>query len=243
MVVAVTLVSGCKLPSTISESPFKQAIGSKDRSVTFKESELSPKRAAEACIVTAEQLEAAGHFKEAIGLYEKARGHDSKAIDYSRRLAVLYDKQGNIANAAREYAQAIESDPKNADLLNDFGQFHLSQGDLAGAESNFRSAIALDEKHQRAWTNLGIALAQQARYQEAFDAFTPIVGPAAAHSNIGTIMAKQGRTIDAQKAFQQALALNPKLQQPRAFLNYYAQHDAGSTVAQASFTSAEVPRN
>ena len=53
----------------------------------FSGSELSPRKAAEACVVTAEKLEAAGHRREAIGLYERARQHDAKAIDYSRRLS------------------------------------------------------------------------------------------------------------------------------------------------------------
>ena len=53
-----------------------------------------------------------------------------------------------------------------------------------------------------------------------------IVGPAAAHSNVGAIMAKQGRRSEAQRAFQQALSLNPSLEQPRAFLAYYAQHSS-----------------
>lgn len=226
--------AGCKLPSADISSPFKRALGRSQPTTAFDESELSPKSAAEACIVTAEELEAAGHRREAIGLYEKARQHDARAIDYSRRLAVLYDKEGDIAKALQEYAQAIAAEPKNADLANDFGQFHLSQGDLASAETNFRQAISLDENHQRAWTNLGIVLAQQARYQEAFDAFARIVGPAAAHSNIGSIMARQGQVLEAQQAFRQALTLNPSLQQPQAFLAFYAGDSTSSVVAPVS---------
>jgi Tfp pilus assembly protein PilF len=184
----------------------------------FQQSELSPEQAAEACIVTAEKLEAAGHRREAIGLYEKAREHDAEAIDYSRRLAVLYDQRGDVANAAREYHKAIADDPENPDLLNDFGYFHLTQGDLTAAETKFRSAISLEEDHQRAWTNLGIVLAYQGQYQESLAAFTRVVGPAAAHSNVGAILAKQGNTEQAKREFRQALVLNAGLEQPRAWL-------------------------
>lgn len=233
---AAFMLTGCKLPQAGTASPFKQAVGGK-LSTPFNESELSPKKAAEACIVTAEKLEAAGHRREAISLYERARRHDATAIDYSRRLAVLYDKEGDIANASREFSQAITTQPKNTDLINDFGHFHLTQGDLAGAETHFRKAISVDANHQRAWTNLGITLSHQARYQEAFDAFMRVVGPAAAHSNIGAIMAKQGCRQEAQQAFQQALALNPTLKQPRAFLSYYAQQSSSSLATPASFVT------
>lgn len=231
--VGITL-AGCQLPS-ITDS-FKHSLGVSPSSALFDDSELSPRKAAEACIVTAEKLEAAGHRREAIGLYEKARQHDAKALDYSRRLAVLYDKEGDVANAAREYTQAIVNEPKSPDLLNDYGYFHLTQGDFAAAESHFRKAISFDENHQRAWMNLGITLAHQTRYQEAFDAFARVVGPAAAHSNVGAIMAKQGQVQQAKKAFQQALSLNRALRQPQAFLSYYAQHSSQPTATSASFT-------
>lgn len=217
--------------------PFNSSLDGTRDFAFFNDSELSPSKAAEACIVTAEELESAGHHREAIGLYEKARQHDANAIDYSRRLAVLYDKEGELGNATKEYAAAIASDPENADLLNDYGYFFLSQGDLIAAEANFRKALSVDESHQRARTNLGIALARQNRNQEAFDAFAKVVGPAAAHSNVGAIMAKQGRVQEAQQAFRQSLSLNPTLRQPQAFLSYFAQNSMQPSVAPASFTT------
>ena len=47
-----------------------------------------------------------------------------------------------------------------------------------------------------------------------------MIGPAAAHSNVGVLMAKQGRYDQAKQAFHQALAPDPTLQQPKAFLAY-----------------------
>ena len=45
-------------------------------------------------------------------------------------------------------------------------------------------------------------------------------GPAAAHSNVGVLLAKQGHYDQAKQEFHQALASDPTLQQPKAFLAY-----------------------
>lgn len=220
-----TASGGCHLPTIhrtlLGDGPQTSSV---TKATKFEQNELSPEQAAEACIVTANELERAGHRREAVAMYQRARQHDPEQIDYSRRLAVLYDQMGNATKARAEYRAAIQRDPKNADLLNDVGYFHLRQGDLPAAESSFRKAIEQAPTHERAWTNLGIALARQGRYEEAHDSFARVVGPAAAHSNVGAIMAKQGHFHQAQAAFQQALALNPNLQQPRAFLAYFEKN-------------------
>ncbi|MEX0818062.1 MAG: tetratricopeptide repeat protein, partial [Pirellulaceae bacterium] len=159
LALVVLTQAGCHLPFQKDASPAARPVVGAHVAPPFQETELSPKQAAQACITTAEKLEAAGHRREAIGLYQRARQHRPQAIDYSRRLAVLYDQEGDSANALREYGEAIAADPNNADLANDFGYFHFIQGDLASAEASFRKALTLDQNHPRAWTNLGLVLA------------------------------------------------------------------------------------
>jgi len=237
LVCLISATTGCHLFPVGDRGPSDDRLQGSGltKATKFEQNELSPEQAAEACIVTAEELERAGHRREAVAMYQRARQHAPEQIDYSRRLAVLYDQLGNAAKARAEYRAAIQRNPKNADLLNDGGYFHLRQGDLPAAESSFRKAIEQAPTHERAWTNLGIALARQGRYEEAYDSFARVVGPAAAHSNVGAIMAKQGHIQQAQAAFQQALALNPNLQQPQAFLGYFEQQ--GQTTVSSRVSS------
>jgi Tfp pilus assembly protein PilF len=222
-VVLLVGLFGCKSPFILPQRNSEQHLPAKASVATrFEQTELSPRQAAEACVATAEELEGAGHLSEAAALYEKGRQHEPDVIDYSRRLAVLYDRLNLPERARPEYRRAIEQAPHNADLWNDFGYFLFRQGELTESESPLRKAIALAENHERAWTNLGIVLAHQARYGEAFEAFSRVVGPAAAHSNVGAIMAKHGQTHQACTAFHQALAINPSLRQPQVFLAYFA---------------------
>ena len=200
---------------------------------------LPPAEAARACFTTAEELVKAGHRHEAIRLYEKARQYNPQLQGLSRRLAVLYDQAGESLQAAAEYRRALQENPQDADLLNDLGYFHYRRKRWAEAETQLRRAVEINPKHEAAWTNLGLVLAGQGCYQEAFDAFNRAVGPAAAHSNVGVILAKHGRREEAVRRFRQALTLDPTLKQPQAFLEYLQEHSgpAPGSVAHADSES------
>ncbi len=178
--------------------------------------DLPTAQTVQACLTTADQLAAEGHAREACLLYEKARGLDAGAADYARRLAPLYDAQGDLARAGSEFNAALAAAPHDADLLNDVACFHERQGNFAEAERLFRLALAAQPTHERAAVNLGITLAHQGRIQAAFDTFAKVVGPAAAHSNVGMLLAQQGRTSEALLALNEALRLNPALPQAQA---------------------------
>jgi Tfp pilus assembly protein PilF len=182
--------------------------------------ELPPKEAARACLVAAAELQNSGHVDNAIQLYEKARRYDPNLKGVSHRLAVLYDFKGNSSQALTEYRKALDADPKNVNLLNDFGYYCWERGNLDVAEQWLRKALEIDSKHQRALSNLGTVLVAQRRYDEALNEFSKAVGPAAAHSNLGVLLAQQGQYDRARAAFREALALDPTLQQPKAFLGY-----------------------
>lgn len=181
---------------------------------------------AQVCTVTAEHLEKQGHQREAILLYERARAHDPQALNYARRLAVLYDHQNQPQKALDEYEQALEKSPHDPDVLNDFGFFHYRQGNMDVAEELLDRALQLDNSHQRAWTNLGIVRAHQGRYEESFEAFSQVSNEAAAHANVGTIMARQGQFEDAKEALRRATELDPALERPRAILSYLVEHES-----------------
>jgi Tfp pilus assembly protein PilF len=184
------------------------------------QAELPPREAAQACLTTAKELFDSGHDREAIQLFERARQLDPKQTQIARFLAVLYDRQHDTIHAEAEYAKALKLTPKDPDLLNDIGYFHYQYERWADAEIAFRDAIKHNHKHERSKVNLAMTLCQLGRYAEAFDLFREAVGPAAAHSNIGMMLAREHKRDEAIQAFQQALALQPELPQARAGLDY-----------------------
>ncbi len=171
-------------------------------------------------MVTAEQMQNSGQVDQAILLYEKARRNDPSLKTIAHHLGVLYDLQGDSTRSLVEYKLALEAEPKNPDVYSDVGYYYFKRGNLGDAEQMLRKAVEIDAKHARALTNLGMVLAAKQRFGESFEAFSKVVGPAAAHSNVGVLMAKQGRNDDARKEFHAALALDSTLKQPKAFLEY-----------------------
>jgi len=65
-------------------------------------------------------------------------------------------------------------------LRGDLGYYSYHRRDWQKAEEHFRRAIAQSPEHERAYVNLGLALGEQERFQESFDAFAKVLGPAAA---------------------------------------------------------------
>jgi Tfp pilus assembly protein PilF len=193
---------------------------SENKTAATPRGELPPKEAARACMAAAEELEKNGHNSEAIVLYEKARSKDAGLKAVPHHLAALYDAEGDSTHALEEYRKALELEPTNADLLNDFGYYCYERENYPEAEKTLKKAVAISPKHEKALANLALVLAAQSRFDESYETFCKVVGPAAAHSNVGVLQAKQGRNDDAKRSFQQALAADASLQQPKAFLAY-----------------------
>jgi Tfp pilus assembly protein PilF len=218
----LALLSGCATSSFapshlfgISSAPADDAeVSSTDHD------ELPPKEAARACLLAGQEMQNSGHIEQAIALFEKARNKDPNMKSVAHRLAVLYDAQGDSPRALAEYNKAVEADPQNPSLLSDLGYYYFERGNHAEAEKSLRAALAIDPKHTKSLGNLGLVLAAQGRFDESFAAFSAAVGPAAAHSNVGVLRARQGQYDQAKREFHQALAIDPTLRQPRAFLEY-----------------------
>ncbi len=195
--------------------------------------ELSPAESAEVCAATAREMEAHGKELAAIEQYERARSFDRRRKGIAPRLAVLYDRQGNHERASAEYATALREEPKNADLWNDFAYFQFEREAYDEAEQAARRAVALDADHKRAWVNLGLILAERQRYDEAYESFTRAVSPAAAHNNLGIILARQGNAAEAREHLAEAHRIDPTLRQPHAVLAYLneSEQDASEVAA------------
>jgi len=173
--------------------------------------QLPPNEAVKVSLTVAAEFEQKGEDGAALVQYERARQHDPNIPNLSRKLAILYDRVGNEARALEEYQKCLAAHPKDVELLNNMGYFFYSRRRLPEAEQHLRKALALDSKHARAWVNLGLTLGQMERYAEALEAFQHAVSPAEAQSNLGFILATQGKRDEAKQAYRQALALQPSL--------------------------------
>ncbi len=218
----VIVLTGCGVMprSEIVQSPSARA----GVQPTSPLKQLSPKLAAQACVSTAQQLEAKDRLEDAIIQYERARVHQPNCPGISHRLAVLHDCLGNTESAWKEYQAALEESPDDADLLNDLGYFYFQRQQFSEAEKCFREVVKLEPGHARAWTNLGLTLGSEKRFDEAETAFQQASTPANAHYNMGIVYSQLGEFDKARTAFLESKRLDPALRQPEAILRYFDDH-------------------
>jgi len=236
--------AGCQLwPGKESPGPKGLFAGRHSRPAEVDSSriaggDLAPAESAQACRVTADKLAQQGHLREAIMLLERARSASEEPTD-ARKLAVLYDRSGQPGKAEARFRAALKRQPNNADLLADYGFYLYRRQQHERAEQVLRRALAIDNSHRRAWTNLGMTLARQAKYEESHAAFSKVVSPGQAYANVGAIMAQAGRRDLAQRTLRRALHLEPQLPQAVALLNHLDETQAGLALNRSDRSESE----
>lgn len=197
--------SGCALfPAAVSTLP--------SHSLSAESAgEVDAKTQAEACRRTGMQLAAHERDDQAIAQLERARELDPNIKAIAHPLAVLYDRQGRIDAAEREYLAALKETKNSPDVLNDYGYYLYSRNELARAEEALQDCLRQNENHQTARLNLGMVLAKQGRDDESFAEFEKAVGPAAAHHNLGLLQLRGGRQSEGLSHLRQAAERDPSL--------------------------------
>jgi tetratricopeptide (TPR) repeat protein len=214
----VVLLSGCSwLPTWKSESllgngPDMAPVPSLSVPLTgpapVKKDDLPDDQLLKLALVAGDEFMKQGHDAEAIQQFERARRLDAKA-PVARKLARLYERQGQFSQALAEYKLALEQSPQDADLCNDVGYCYFQMGNYVQAEHWLKRSRNLKSGHARASVNLGMAVGMQNRHAEALRLFQEVLSPADAYSNLAFVYLKQGRRTEAIEAYQQALLLQP----------------------------------
>jgi hypothetical protein len=111
------------------------------------------------------------------------------------------------------YEKALKSKPQDARIWNDAGYSASQQGHWQEAERKLRQALKLQPNDPRVTNNLGIALAAQGKSDEAITLMSRVGGPAAAHANVGYVLASLGKTTEAKDHYRRSLRMQPGLTQ------------------------------
>jgi len=237
------------MPNTVDEAPLPDS------------QQLPASEAARLLVVHGDKLVEHGREAQAVVQFEKARSLQPDYPGLAHKLAILYDRLAQDQKALAEYQRALKQQPDNPYVLNDFGYFHYQRGRYAEAERYFREALAACERatdrsslawttntntsksthhaiRERAAVNLGLALAQQGKLQEAYTAFTQALTPAQAHYNIAVVLLQRaGHLPETQATDQQRLREGARQHLQRAL-----QLDGSLRQAQALLSELDQPR-
>ena len=114
---------------------------------------------------------AAGDVEEAIAHYREAVRLEPQGAEaynnWGRALAIQGKREEAIAN----YREALRIKPMSVPHYN-WGNALFAAGDLDGAIAHYREAARLDPDAAEIYNNWGMALARQARWEEAMEAMT-----------------------------------------------------------------------
>lgn len=159
---------------------------------------------------------AAGRLFERQGLAEKAIQQYRKAIavnhnygDAHHRLGVLLSATGRHEEALPLLRRAATLKPGSAVIHNDLGFELLFHHAWVEAEQEFRRATQILPRYPRAYVNLGLALSQQGRFDDALAAFLEVLPEPDAHYNLALLLRGQQRYAEATESLHTVLRLDP----------------------------------
>ena len=112
-----------------------------------------------------------GRLDEALDAMRRAAG--LRPDDWSAHFgaATVLRAQGNTAAAVASFERALALDPDNLHCLSSLVACEIDQGHHDVAERHARRAIDLDGTSAAAWSDLGMVLCEQERFDEAIAAF------------------------------------------------------------------------
>ena len=151
-------------------------------------------------------------------------------------LARGYMEKREWARARRPLERALEIDPANVETHVLRAVLFQTENEPDLAEYHYKTALRLDGAHAQALNNYGSYLYTQGRHADAVSIFEQLVqdtdyrARAQAFENLGMSYLRVDRTDDADRAFERALDLNPRL--PRSNLE----------VAQLAFAADDIER-
>lgn len=192
IVMLLAALTGCANLGGVQQPPFA------DLATTHGE-ELSSNQAVAIGLNLAVGQEKAGKDVAARDQYEKVLILDPDNRTATRRLAVLYDKCCDFAKADAAYKKLAKAMPKDADLFADWGYSYYLRNNWDEAEKQLRHALKLDPHNARAACNLGLALGQMGRADEAVQAFRDAgLSESEAHCDLAFVCWSQGKLDDAR---------------------------------------------
>lgn len=137
------------------------------------------------------------------------------------QLALYYQKSGDWRMAMKEYLGILERDPLNYQVRDNLGLVYQDLQRYGEAAEEHRKAILIKRDYVPAYNNLGVALLQDGKIEEAFTVLKEGLAiasrDAGLHTNLGLVYKKQGERELAVQSFMNSLQFNPNY--PEAHYN------------------------
>jgi len=134
-------------------------------------------------------------------------------LDEAVSLAILLQKNGQLAEAREVYRRVLETNPNHPDALHFSGVLAHQEGRSDEAVALIEQSLALAPDRPDCYNNLGIVCQSSGRLDRAIAAYERAIAldpsHANAYSNLGVLLRATGKPEDAEAAYRTAIRLNP----------------------------------
>ncbi len=168
-------------------------------------------------------MERQGRHEEAEKLYLGVLEGNPQERTACHRLGCLAVGRGEHSRGIEYFQRAAVEGDVSGALWNDMGYVLYLQHELSQAEANLREAIRKDPHFKNAHSNLGLVLAEQGKFDEALTEFRQSSDEAGSFSNLAFVQTRLGLLNEAENNYHRALALDPKHRQAAEALVQFAQ--------------------
>jgi tetratricopeptide (TPR) repeat protein len=152
---------------------------------------------------------------DAIEAYSGAVALRSDSVIARLRRGETYLRRGDLEAAARDFHQAAALDPSTPRPFDGLGNVQYQRQRYRLAAESYESALALDDRSARVSYKVALSRYRAGEIDAALAAALRTVrlgeNDAAAYYLLGLCLRDRRRTLEAQRAFEQAVALSPGL--------------------------------
>jgi tetratricopeptide (TPR) repeat protein len=154
-----------------------------------------------------------GELERAIEYFQKSLDLLGKDAWCLNNLSVALKKAGNIEGAKKALETALEEDPDYVEALNNLGNILRQEGRLDEAIELYQRALSIQPEFQEIKVNLALAYSDKGDFPQAIRLFEEVISKAPAlqpaRRAYGALLAKIGKTAEAELQYRYAIMLNP----------------------------------
>jgi type IV pilus assembly protein PilF len=146
---------------------------------------------------------------------EQDNASPERAVIYNVQLGMQYLQQGRRDLARNRLERALEIDDRSAAAHSAMAFYWEQIGETERADESHRLAVRYGDDDPNIANNYGTFLCQQGRYDESVEFFLEAAQsrdyrtPAAAYSNAGTCLRRDGDLVRAEELLRRALNIDP----------------------------------
>ncbi len=158
------------------------------------------------------------HWKNSVSLWNHTLAHTVANALARNNLGLALEDEGKVAEAIRQYEEAIRISPDYPTANNNLGLLLAAQGKTDQAIAHFRRAIRGNPNLAEPRYGLGAALARHGKTAEAIPCFAESIrldpDLAAPYFGMGAALLAQGKPGEAIPYFELAIQLDPSVAAP-----------------------------